>query len=260
MELLRDARSFYSAQVIEADKEWHSADTCDLCRSRQYVEGLDPVSETASQSSSDSSNFEPPTNDLLTDFLVQRLARANSFRRQQFMYWKAHHEKQVERTQIALAPQGNEISYVNAGLVRPDRHDAALMSNSPVLVAPIEPIAPTITTATRLNPATFVLNQAQSAISVSEYAASNYDSATEIYHLPPPPKVEDGDKFFTCPYCFTVCSSRILSERAWKYVWLLFPCNANSHLQQSTPNSRPATIHLYLSKLQVCRAALRQSR
>ncbi|KAB5586279.1 hypothetical protein GE09DRAFT_1166719 [Coniochaeta sp. 2T2.1] len=90
----------------------------------------------------------------------------------------------------------------------------------PLAVAnePRLPSAPTelsITTATRLRVAQFAMRDDMSTVSISEYS-----STTEFSHdagtFPSPPTRKEGDKYFECPYCFTVCSTEILRRRAWK--------------------------------------------
>ncbi|KAL2127231.1 hypothetical protein VTI74DRAFT_11062 [Chaetomium olivicolor] len=55
----------------------------------------------------------------------------------------------------------------------------------------------------------------QSSVSTSEYAPSTQANA-EVVDFPPPPRGKEGGKYFECPYCFTLCSTRVLNPKAWK--------------------------------------------
>lgn len=170
-EQFEDALDVYTSQEAKEEIWWHSTENCNLCRSRQAVHA-EPVSETASQRSSSSSSsnsreiVHEEDGDIFTHYLIQRLSRANAQRRQQLMYWKAHHRKQVERTHMALAPPAHKGSYGRINLAQvPDKE--AVNEGDEAALGPIQPSAPTITTATRLDPAISFLHDTRSTASVS---------------------------------------------------------------------------------------------
>ncbi|ORY10272.1 hypothetical protein BCR34DRAFT_441471, partial [Clohesyomyces aquaticus] len=56
----------------------------------------------------------------------------------------------------------------------------------------------------------------QSAATVSQYAPSNWEAKSEPIAFPPAPKISPSQKFFECPYCFTICPASMSSEAGWK--------------------------------------------
>lgn len=139
-------------------------------------------------------------------FLVQRLARANVRRRQQFAYWKRHRDKLSHHTRTFT--QNIEAGEDLTSFVV----DLKIQSNE----MPLAPVVHSVTTATRLNIAQLVDRDDRSTVSVSEYAPSAWCPGKEIIDFPPSPKQGPDEKFFECPYCFTLCSTDLLNERAWK--------------------------------------------
>lgn len=97
----------------------------------------------------------------------------------------------------------------------------------PVQNGPAIPIVPTtgtttprsITTATHLDIARFELTGDNvSATSVTAYEHSVWHPAREVLAFPDIPKQPVRAKFFECPYCFTLCSVKLLAPKAWKWV------------------------------------------
>lgn len=119
--------------------------------------------------------------------------------------------------------------------------------------------APTVTTATRLAPNMARLVDTKSVASVSEYNPSNYDPGSEAYAFPPAPVLKDNEKYFECPYCFTTCPSKMLSDRAWKSVCIPLILITLTDPQQSSPYSRSSALCMHISGVQKWHADLRQS-
>ena len=141
-------------------------------------------------------------------FLVRRIARANAHRRMQFAYWKKHRDKLVQHADavtkhIEVHKEGFQIK---------------LSEEIPANEAAIPAIAAaqSVTTATRLNIPQLAVRDDQSNVSVSEYAPSTWQPNKEVLDFPPAPKRPPSEKFFECPYCFTLCSNALLAENAWK--------------------------------------------
>ena len=141
-------------------------------------------------------------------FLVRRIARANSRRRQQFAYWKKHRHKLIQHSESAM-------QHVKLG------HDPIPVGTKlevERLEPIVHPLGPTrsVTTATHLEISHLNIKDDQSHISVSEYAPSVSQFQVENVDFPPPPIVASGAKYFECPYCFTMCSTALLGPKAWK--------------------------------------------
>lgn len=220
-------REANASACINSDNEIELSDhkdNCSLCQTREAVsenELCGPSHEeqcsTSGSSHTGTSAEEYPR---LADFLIHRIARANVQRRKHFGYWRHHQSKLRQHTEIALqkeklanaqaAPPVLEIFNRN-----PQEAQKIHLENENPLTAP------TITTATRLHPALVVQQDAESRVSVSEYAPSSYSPDRESFDFPPPPKIGPRERFFECPYCFTICSRQFLSERAWRLVHIL---------------------------------------
>lgn len=140
-------------------------------------------------------------------FLVRRIARANVRRRQQFAYWKKHRDKLTHhmKTFTQHVEAHKEIT------PNPIAEKQANKISIPML-AP----AQSVTTASRLIIPQLDGRDDRSTISVSEYAPSAWRPSKEVVGFPAPPKRRPSIKFFECPYCFVVCSTELLADKAWK--------------------------------------------
>jgi hypothetical protein len=142
-------------------------------------------------------------------FLVRRIAQANVYRRRQFAYWKRHREKLEQHTTAILQHP------LTRNLV-----EAPVHISRGIIFDHIDPLsegpAQSITTASRLNVPQRPINEAVSTGSVSEYSPSAWQPSKDTVNFPPPPSVSNTEEFFECPYCFTICSTALLREKAWK--------------------------------------------
>lgn len=147
-------------------------------------------------------------------FLIRRIARANVRRRQQFAYRKNHREKLARHARASISTQ----SGLNTGTEIPSQpsFDRHISNDSFIPQAELAPPAPSVTTATNLNMARLELVENQSMFTVSEYAPSTWQPARDAVAFPPPPTTQSGEKFFECPYCFTLCPRGALASKAWK--------------------------------------------
>ena len=151
-------------------------------------------------------------------FLVQRLARANTRRRQQFAYWKMHRNKLLWHTHASIltqsvpTPREDSISQ-SQSQSQPILERTAL--NDPSALIPRR-VPPSVTTATHLNVPRVEAAEQHSTYSVSEYAPSMWQPARDAVAFPPLPRDKIGDKFFECPYCMTFCPRSTLADKAWK--------------------------------------------
>ncbi len=127
--------------------------------------------------------------EMANHFLAQRLAKANTRRRQQFGQWKRH------KTKL----QKGEKSALNLNL-----------NLKPGLTVPSQP-----STATRLDQNKIALDDNTSALSISTYAVFSQGPDAEL-PVPQLPRKLCDEKEFECPYCQVLCSQRTAEKRAWK--------------------------------------------
>ncbi|KAI9729212.1 MAG: hypothetical protein M1834_007004 [Cirrosporium novae-zelandiae] len=139
-------------------------------------------------------------------FLVQRLAKANTRRRQQFRYWQKHKSK-LER--IGRDPQ--------QGIQLPPKQKNLLGSSNSTGPYAAEAITLSLSsTATRVEDARIDLDDNSSVISTSTYAIMAQEDTYEGPFIPQLPIKFREEKEFECPYCFILCSTRIMEKRAWE--------------------------------------------
>ena len=187
-------------------------------RALQEQDPKEPDESTAGNKNDEDGVWEPirtvlAQNRAADSFLIRRIARANVRRRQQFAYQRMHREKLAHHARASISTQsihtpGTEI------LSQPslDRH----VSNDSVPQADVAAIAASVTTATNLNLPRIEIAENQSTVTVSEYAPSTWQPARDAVAFPPPPVLHLDEKYFECPYCFTLCPRSVLATKAWK--------------------------------------------
>jgi hypothetical protein len=134
-------------------------------------------------------------------FLVDRLARANNKRRRQFAYWKHHKLNQIRHTEIAKQKVAQQIQFPSAELA-----PSASGHSKP-------------TTATHVDHTKIDLDDARSAFSTISVVLPEPTKADEAIEFPPVPEKyasQESLKEFECPYCFTICSKRLLRKQIWR--------------------------------------------
>jgi hypothetical protein len=135
--------------------------------------------------------------DFEKDFLVRRLAKANTRRRQQFGYWKkrrAQFENVVKTDE--LLPESENGPNLNVPVIR---------------TAASRP-----STATHLDASKVKLDDSVSMVSSLTVVDIKDDGNGDCFFIPPPPKhLWDGEEF-ECPYCFTLCPRKMLYQTAWQ--------------------------------------------
>ncbi|KAJ5313460.1 uncharacterized protein N7443_000344 [Penicillium atrosanguineum] len=141
-------------------------------------------------------------------FLIRRIALANVRRRQQFSYWKKHRGKLSQHSKAAT----QNIEVRNGMATIRLNIDIPANEASTALIRPSQ----SVTTASRLNVPQLNVRDDLSNASVSEYAPSLWQPGKEIVDFPPAPLLPLNERFFECPYCFTLCSRELLNEKAWK--------------------------------------------
>lgn len=165
-------------------------------------------------------------NEAAESFLIRRIARANVRRRQHFAYRKMHRERLARHSRASISTQ----SGLASGTETPshpsfNRH---VSNDSFIPQADLAPPSASVTTATNLNLARLELVENQSMFTVSEYAPSTWQPARDAVAFPLPPTTQLGDKFFECPYCFTLCPRGALAAKAWKWGE---PCKATTRIK-----------------------------
>ena len=148
-------------------------------------------------------------------FLIGRIARANVRRRQHFAYRKMHREKLARHARASISTQSGLTS--GTQIASEPSFDRHISNDSFIPQAELAPPAASVTTATNLNLSRLELGENQSTFTVSEYAPSTWQPARDAVAFPPPPTTQSGEKFFECPYCFTLCPRGALASKAWKW-------------------------------------------
>ncbi|KAI9791856.1 MAG: hypothetical protein M1816_003401 [Peltula sp. TS41687] len=150
-----------------------------------------------------------------TTWLLERLGKANTRRRQYFRYRERHGEK----LSIAHEPQAGERHRKDRGAYTiaatqleagSGREAQSHMSGS----KPVTKITPTTaTTFVVKKPADQIETLSDAGHSMTSYATS-VSEAPHSLRVPPPPEMSAGGKPFECPYCLTI--QKVRSRRAWK--------------------------------------------
>ncbi|EPS38816.1 hypothetical protein H072_7430 [Dactylellina haptotyla CBS 200.50] len=153
--------------------------------------------------------------DVSHSFLISRLALANARRRQQFSYWKKHRQKLAQHTTtIGNLDTKTRASTVYAPAPHPNvlKTQLEISARVPSLMLPLS-----VTTATQLQILTQpVIKDNLSTVSVSKYEPSLWQPGNDRLDFPPPPKIPSHQRFFECPYCYTLCPNAISEEEAWR--------------------------------------------
>lgn len=158
-------------------------------------------------------------------FLIQRLQKANHLRRQQFEYWKRSKRKLVKATSKAE-----------------QNPDFLAMGDTPKLHAQVEGPVRTALSVTQTSqqmsslpssapivPRDLVLIENKSTYSGASRGLTVHRPSGEILSWPKPPHPKEYCKDFECPYCFFICSSKYLSEVAWRFAAPIL----NAHCRKS---------------------------
>ena len=150
-----------------------------------------------------------PFDDNNENYLVSRLSKANTLRRQQFGQWKRHREKLKGPKPMQNMLLENE--------TRP-RLPLGERSNPRGLLSPGEKESSRPSTATRILDRHIDLDDNRSMVSTSTYAQL-HDSDSTVEFMPIPPNIPGDRKELECPYCYILCSSKTFEKRAWECVF-----------------------------------------
>ena len=148
------------------------------------------------------------------EILISRLALANTYRRQQFGHWKKHAEKYSNETVKAL----NDRTEIRS---RTEPTPSHLRLRSSVLVDAentTNTMSKASTATAILNPGDIKLDDGASTTSKMTASPRPLDSKDDDIEIPDPPKVQENDKHFKCPYCFLICPVNTRKPSAWRSV------------------------------------------
>lgn len=140
------------------------------------------------------------------DFLVNRLAEANTRRRRRFAYW-SQHRLNLSRRSEAMKQRAEEHPTGPSQLTRPQIAPTTVLTQA--------------TTATYLDITKVDVDDGKSVISTSSIWMSEENTiaredAIDVPALPKSLQDREDLKEFECPYCFTICSRRFLRCTAWR--------------------------------------------
>ena len=143
-------------------------------------------------------------------YLIDRLSRANTLRRQHFGYWRRRRKK------LKVVQSQSDIPMVPVT----EKAQTNLPGGTGEAAEPVQASTRTVSskpyTASELDPTRINFEDEKSNVSVSEYHSSATAPDNEFIVWPAPPSKLQGRKHFECPYCFTLCTVGYLEKRAWK--------------------------------------------
>jgi hypothetical protein len=158
-----------------------------------------------------------PELDTQTKAVIHRIAIANAYRQQQFMFWRRreydrrHAVSYEVNTQIVRNPQPIESSQKLPSAAQDDTR--FLNSGKPALS---QVPSATWNMPKALNLA--LLNETRSLSSNTEITETPtvYDPSGSRVGWPTFPKDLGGKKDFICPYCFTTCPAKYRRKTHWR--------------------------------------------
>ena len=141
-----------------------------------------------------------------SNYLIQRLARANTDRRRQFAYWRRHKLK-LDKAEKAVArnPRNKVNAQVRVSLTLLKSHQG---SEKNTLSGP--------STATRLDEINVNPTDTSSAYTSSSHGTLFKEDDQDTIKIPPLPEKYCSGYAFECPYCYVLCSKRVSKTMAWQ--------------------------------------------
>ena len=144
---------------------------------------------------------------LNSHYLISRLAKANTRRRQQFGQWRKHRKKLQSGLRL---PNSDDVKKNLPIMPIPDAYRLELPR------AKQGPLTSKPSTATRVEDSKVDLDDTTSMVSSSTYAMIAEEPGSSELLIPRAPKTFSAMKEFECPYCFTLCSGRLLAKHSWE--------------------------------------------
>ncbi|PKY00856.1 hypothetical protein P168DRAFT_285012 [Aspergillus campestris IBT 28561] len=141
------------------------------------------------------------------NYLIQRLARANTRRRQQFRYWKKRKTKYERFSKPEIVEKTSQhLSGDPSGLGQ-----ALHIPNA----APSQPSTVTYLNMSKIKDDDSENDDDASIRSTNLFVLKADEKNSDQAAIPPPPKNVDV-KEFECPYCCTMCPRKLLANKAWE--------------------------------------------
>lgn len=146
------------------------------------------------------------------EFLVDRLSKANDFRRQQFEYWKTYRSHSVRGTTNAAAVAGAEDAHDT-----PPPHSLSIPKAEVILVKSNQRACATVSmpSVTLLAP-DFELRSIRSARTHQSRALTIHGPSGDLIFWPEVPPTVPIGKEFECPLCYFICPREQRSGEAWR--------------------------------------------
>ncbi|KAL3460890.1 hypothetical protein BJX64DRAFT_289828 [Aspergillus heterothallicus] len=168
--------------------------------------------------------------DIEDHFLVRRLARANTHRRQQFKYWQRRNAKywKFHRAGLQEGALRSQMGNLNMTFALEGSEHGQLSDP---------------TTATLIGPTVLADFDKESAATQESYVLRG-DESDDTNFFPAPPDIDQDKSEFECPYCFILCSRKLLEPRAWRrhlikdlrpYVCTFEECKDTSQQYETRP-------------------------
>jgi hypothetical protein len=139
-------------------------------------------------------------------YLVRRLAKANTRRRQQFKYWR---NRKVKYESV-LIPSSAPLVHTDVLACDAPKPLEAQIGHLE-LTAPSQP-----SSATRLDLAKVRLDDDLSVITTTSFVALSDETDGDCVAIPPPPSLQPDVKELDCPYCYTMCPKKTFLGMAWE--------------------------------------------
>lgn len=153
------------------------------------------------------------------EWLIERLGKAITQRRQYLRYCRTHHDKTSQdpgsKSGLQVIPSAKPIPHTAAQLIPSGRSDFS---------KPTSTLAPTQASTLILAPGQTIEDEIlEDTQSQTSYATStDEESSPHKLRVVPLEDVSKGLQHFECPYCWQILSIR--TQKAWKYVLLQKVC------------------------------------
>jgi hypothetical protein len=142
-----------------------------------------------------------------SEWLVERLGRANTRRREYLKYCEKHRDRLAY---IPLGPKLDEtrkLSEIRQNLVPVNADATRSVFSSPSILAPT-------TASTYIEKLTAPIAEEFETQSMTSYATSVENTEEGNLNIPPRPRESESEKPFECPYCYTIQVAK--NDRAWR--------------------------------------------
>lgn len=209
----------HTDHLVDAFRRHDSDHVWEKLRQWQSPSSLDRSEESTAESLTPESQY--PSVDHASDdmtILAQRLASANTRRREQLQYWTRHpdraNEQQQQQSSIIREPSTALVTNVQAD------SDAQIMRTTQVQ-HPMSESTSAKASATSFSSvplSTIDDNLTAARTPRTEYTSSQHGHTVSKTRVPDlPPKTSDGTLTMNCPYCFTELEHAAMQDRnIWK--------------------------------------------